>query len=324
MNYPYFWQTNSIISYLMIPFSYIFQGITYLRKIMANPSRIGHYVICVGNVTAGGTGKTQVIKWLGKYLNREGIDFVIVTKGYNSKLKKPTLVTSNHTACEVGDESLELLTIGKVIASPKIKDATDLISQTNAKIILVDDGFQNPNFIKDTSILVIDTMRGMGNGRIIPAGPMREHFVAGASRADILISVGNEINNTPEVIELIGQSGKPHFQAMIKADINIDTSKKYIAFCGIGNPEKFYNSLDLKGLNVIERISFPDHYTYSNADLDKLNKLADNINAHLITTRKDYVKIPSTMRVKVFDVGLDFGKNEHEVQAILKREFPLP
>lgn len=323
MNYPYFWQTNSILSYLMIPFSWIFKLLTYIRYKKAKPLRVGNYVICVGNVTAGGTGKTQLIKWLANYLSAQEVDFVIITKGYNSKLNEATFVTSNHNAEEVGDESLELLKVGKVIASPSIIKANTLIDQTNAKVILVDDGLQNPNFIKDMSILLVDPMRGNGNGRIIPAGPMREEFSNGAARADIIISVGDDTNMNPKLKQLIEQSEKPYIKAAIKPSSVIDHNKKYIAFCGIGNPDKFFTSLNDEGLNVIEKISFADHHNYSNKDLGHLHQLADENNAELITTRKDYVKLPEHKNINVLDVELDFGKDTAILQQMLQKNLQI-
>lgn len=324
MNYPYFWQTNSILSYLMIPLSWVFRCLTCLRKYMAKPVRLGQHVICVGNVTAGGTGKTQIIKWLATYLKQQQIDFVMITKGYNSNLKKATIVTDQHTASDVGDESLELSKIGTVIASPKIQDAMLLISKSNAKVILVDDGLQNPNFIKDTSILAIDPLRGIGNGRIIPAGPMREPFESGADKVDIIMSVGNNTPPNSKLTKLIQQSNKPYFEAHIKADENIDHNKKYIAFCGIGNPEKFYNSFDQNSFNIIEKISFPDHHIYKESDLNKLYILAKQNNAELITTRKDYVKLPGHQKINVLDVKLDFAKDEAKMQSLIKEILSNP
>lgn len=326
MHYPYFWQTNSIISYLLIPFSWIFKALSYLRQKVFKPKRIGDYIICVGNVTVGGTGKTQIIRWLAHYLNDRKIDFVIVTKGYNSNLKEAVLVTKHHKANEVGDESLELLKVGRVIAAPNIVDAKELIKRSKARIVLVDDGFQNPHFIKDISILAVDPLRGIGNGRLLPAGPLREDFNQGIARADLIISVGacraNNSINSLSMKQYIEQSQKPYFCASIKPSINtnIDYSQKYIAFCAIGNPQKFFLSLDNEKINIIEKISFPDHHHYSDSDLNKLKDLAMQNNAKLITTRKDFVKLPDDIDVNIFDTQLDFGKDEAQLHEILRNK----
>lgn len=321
--YPYFWQKNSVISLLLIPFSWIFSLISKIRNNNAIAKRIGKYVICVGNATVGGTGKTQLIKWLAKYLHDRNLSYVIITKAYGSNLKDAVLVNKSNSAMEVGDESLELLTSGTVIAAKNILYAKKIIQQFTPDIVLVDDGLQNPYFIKDLSFLTIDSSRAIGNGRLIPAGPLREKFEQSLAKTSIIINVGKDFLKSYRLMQKITDSGKPFYKANIVAISPMpNLERKYVAFCGIGNPNKFFGLLDSLKFDIVEQISYPDHHNYTKSDLEYLNNLAKKYDAKLVTTRKDFVKLAYDKNIEIVDVTLDFGDYDSKMRQLLDEKIP--
>ncbi|MFP3017785.1 MAG: tetraacyldisaccharide 4'-kinase [Candidatus Tisiphia sp.] len=287
--YPKFWHTKTIISYLLLPLSWLYLFFSYLRKIIARPIIFPCKVICVGNISIGGTGKTQIVIFLAKVLKAINIDFIIITKGYGSKLQTALLVEPHHTVLDVGDEAVMLLKYGKVIASKKIQYILPFIKRIKPKVIIVDDAMQNPNFYKDIVILSVDADRLFGNELLIPAGPLREYPKQAIEKADIVILVGSS-----NVAPFFLHKELPFFQAQIVPTIDIDKTKRYFVFSGIGNPERFFSTLENYGLQLVGNKIFPDHHQYSEEDLDYLKEQSEKSNSLLITTRKDYVKICDT------------------------------
>lgn len=336
--YPKFWHTKNIIAYLLLPLSWLYLFASYLRKIIARPIIFPCKVICVGNISIGGTGKTQIVIFLAKMLKAINIDFIIITKGYGSKLQTALLVEPHHTVLDVGDEAVMLLKYGQVIASKKIQYILPFIQRIKPKVIIVDDAMQNPNFYKDIVILSVDADRLFGNELLIPAGPLREYPKQAIEKTDIVILVGSSnrllaefaaveefIGDTerktaayssvredlstgstyklPTEVELCKKSNVapfllhkelPFFQAQIVPAIDIDKTKRYFAFSGIGNPERFFSTLENHGLQLVGNKIFPDHHQYREEDLDYLKEQSEKSNSLLITTRKDYVKICDT------------------------------
>ncbi|MFU7502246.1 MAG: tetraacyldisaccharide 4'-kinase [Candidatus Tisiphia sp.] len=287
--YPKFWYTKNIIAYLLLPLSWLYLFASYLRKIIARPIIFPCKVICVGNISIGGTGKTQIVIFLAKMLKAINIDFIIITKGYGSKLQTALLVEPHHTALDVGDEAVMLLKYGKVIASKKIQYILPFIQRIKPKVIIVDDAMQNPNFYKDIVILSVDADRLFGNELLIPAGPLREYPKQAIEKTDIVILVGSS-----NVAPFFLHKELPFFQAQIVPTIDIDKTKRYFAFSGIGNPERFFSTLENYGLQLVGNKIFPDHHQYREEDLDYLKEQSEKSNSLLITTRKDYVKICDT------------------------------
>lgn len=317
LKYPQFWQKDSILCFLLTPFAWLFTFISFCRESIIRPVKIGKLVVCVGNASVGGTGKTQMIKWLAKYLTHQGISFVIISKGYGSTAKEPLIVSTHHQASEVGDEAVELAEFGEVIVAKKILQAQHLIDKINPKIILVDDGLQNPAFKKDISILTLDPIRGIGNGRTIPAGPMREPLEDALIRSDLVVTIGNEPIQDYSIIQKIQSSGLPYFKAENIMSSELNKTPRYMAFCGIGNPDKFFNYLLAQGYYVIEKATFPDHHKYTNQEINELIKRAKDINCQLITTKKDLVKIPKFYNITAVEVELSFTDKEDEFKELL-------
>lgn len=318
--YPKFWQKRIILSYVLWPLSKIYLFISYIRKSLSRTHTMPAPVICIGNITIGGAGKTQLVIWLAKLFTSYNINFVIITKGYGSNLTKPKLVSTHDRSCNVGDESLLLAKYGQVIAAKKTFDAKNLIQSLNVNVIIVDDGLQNPSFKKDFSVCVIDGMRGFGNEFLIPAGPLRQ-FPNRKSMHEIntCVIIGK---STIKLNQQINALNRPIFYATTESSNKLDKTKKYFAFCGIGNPKKFYNTLIENELNVISYKSFPDHHNYSDDDCLYLSTQAANLNAALITTSKDYVKLYDILpSVICFNTELKIQNSESLKQLIYEKIF---
>jgi tetraacyldisaccharide 4'-kinase len=318
MRYPKFWNNKNWLATILIPFSWIYLLLAVFRNFLSSPVRLSATVICVGNMSVGGTGKTQLVIWLAGLLKKQGVSFVIISKGYGSNLKTPTLVSDANTALEVGDEAILLSQHGPVIASPKILEAIPLLKTMDLDVIIVDDGMQNPSFIKDFIILTIDSLRGEGNGLIIPAGPLRENVNFAFNKADMILMLGNKDCVTKTLLTNIKNSQKPFYYGQIQPINKIDKSKKYIAFTGIGNPDKFFSLLKELQMKVIDQISYPDHYNYQDLDITKLKEQAKNQDATLITTAKDYVKIQDK-DIQCLKIKLNFEK-ESEIIGLINEK----
>lgn len=285
--YPKFWQSKNLYAYLLWPFSLLYCFAGYLRRVIARPIKIPCKVICVGNISVGGTGKTQIVIMLAQLFSKMNINFIIITKGYGSNLKSALLVEDYHTALDVGDESVLLSKYGKVIATKKIQEILPFVEAIKPQVIIVDDAMQNPNFYKDFVVMSVDDDRMFGNGFLIPAGPLRQYPNLAAKNIDTTILVGAA--NVSKNLASFNQ--KNLFYAQIVPSISLDKTKNYFAFSGIGNPGRFFDTLKNYGLKLSGTKIYPDHHKYSEEELEFLKEEAGKHNATLITTRKDYIKI---------------------------------
>lgn len=319
LTYPSFWSKKNIVSWLLIAFSWIYQLLGSLRKLLVKPVKLPCFVICIGNISVGGTGKTQLVAWLAKNLRKKNCNFLIVTKGYNSNLRGAKLVEPLDLPSDVGDESKMLSEYGQVLAAKSIKYALPIINDLKPDVVIFDDGMQNPGFFKDLTIVVLDTIRNIGNGRIFPAGPLRESVQSAINRSDIVIMIGNELCPNFSLLQTITSSNKPFFKSKIQLVGNIDTSKNYYAFTAIGDPDRFFRLLNENGINVLATKAFPDHHNYSIEEITALVKEADKQTLFLLTTKKDYVKISDHTKMLCAEVTLTFDKEEELFQLIYEK-----
>ena len=288
MKTPSFWNDNTLISKLLTPVSKLYGFITKYRIDNGTPYKSKAKVICVGNITAGGVGKTPISIALAKqYLNQNKKVFFL-TRGYKGKLKNIVVDLNRHTPKETGDEARLLAQTAPTIISPDRKKGAILAERLGAEIIILDDGFQNPTLHKDEAYLVFDGKIGIGNGKIIPSGPLRETLSNGLKRATAVIIMGEDETNLKKQISLPCYKG-----TIIPQKITLPTNKVY-AFAGIGHPQKFYNTLKASGYEVIKTKDFEDHHSYTNEEISTLKREAKSENLTLITTEKDYVKIRNT------------------------------
>ncbi len=304
MRAPDFWKARGFISTLLLPASLLYAFAGHLRRIFTKPVKVSAPVICIGNLSAGGTGKTPITLSIGKMLSEAGHTPHIITRGYGGNQRGPLQVRpDHHQATEVGDEPLMLAqSLPTWVSRDRAQGAKAAIN-AGADILLLDDGFQNPTLIKDLSLIVVDGTLGFANGRIIPAGPLRESVQVGIKRADAIILMGNPSDNIcPELSTFLeGITVLPaHVEPKVLNEQISVTNKSIFAFAAIGYPQKFYTTLEQFGAKLVGTRDFPDHHAYSRSDLLDVIKSATAAGAELIyTTEKDYTKIPDDLRDKI-------------------------
>lgn len=289
MKTPWWFMHKTPLAFILLPVSFIYYFISrivyWFRGLGAYKSRRG--VICVGNILAGGVGKTPIVRAIATYL-----DAPVVMRGY-----KKTDKTGN-----IGDEAAMLSRAGLIVHTGDRKSNVILLDKQKRETtpIVMDDGFQNPKIKKDISILVFDEGLGYGNGFLLPSGPLREPKKH-AARADAIIIIKSKKPrknfNVP--------AGVPVFYAKTQTVSPYDEDERIVAFAGIGYPKKFFRCLN----NVVATRTFGDHYQYTDDDIKNLIALADKKKAKLVTTEKDWVRLPEDVRDKIkyarLDVNLD-------------------
>ena len=291
---------------LLTPLAMLYAGVTERRIAKTQPLRLSIPVICVGNLTAGGTGKSPVAAGLRDMLKARypGTRIATLSRGYGGALKGPLKVdVSTHTASDVGDEPLMLACSGEAWIGAYRAAAGQAMEADGVDLIIMDDGHQNPSLHKDVSLIVVDSEAGFGNGYVIPKGPLREPVAAGLARADAVIVTGP--GDIPE--ELSG-TALPVIRATIQPTAPLQ-KQAYVAFAGIGRPEKFFDTLEACGSKPLDAVPFPDHHTYSDSDVRYLNELAKQYDAQLITTEKDFVRLREDQRsgIVTLPIRAEFG-----------------
>ena len=305
MKAPGFWyQKRGIVSFALMPLALLYQLGANLRRYFAKPYVSVTPVICIGNIVAGGAGKTPVALAIARLLKARGALPVFVTRGYGGTEHGPVRIDAlRHTAHEVGDEALLLARSAPVFIGRDRAKAINF-AESQGTHILLDDGLQNPNIKPNIAFLVIDGQAGLGNGCILPAGPLRESFDTALKRVTAIIVVG------PTLPDHIQNAGRPVITARLQPNLpeGFDRAKRYIAFAGIGRPEKFLASCAEEKLIIIGQKTFADHHMFSHADLDKLRQWAKSEQAQLLTTEKDWVRLPGDMQdiTATFPVRLIF------------------
>lgn len=298
---PKFWQSNNLYSRMLAPAAWGYERIgrwMYSRKC---PQKLSVPIVCVGNLVMGGAGKTPTVIALIDMLKSMGHTPHVLSRGYGAVIKKPILVDPNfHNYLQVGDEALLLAQKAPTWAGHSRLLSAQKAIKNGATVILMDDGLQNNTIHKDFSILVVDTLQGFGNGKVFPAGPLRESPKRGVRKADLILAVGD--GKLPNGIPFA-------MRAHIKADSLVEP-KAVIAFAGLGYPEKFNRTLLSYGYEVKKFITFPDHHPYTITELDRLVKLAKRSKLELITTAKDFLRIPEHFKkqVSVFPVHLEIDQ----------------
>lgn len=303
---PEFWQKqNTFLAKLLSPFGKMYGYVTEKRIRMAKPYQAKVPVICIGNLVMGGVGKTPLAISVAEFYKMNGRRPVFLTRGYGGGLSDILVDLDKHTAKDVGDEAMLLARVAPTIVDVNRGRGARSAEKIGADVIIMDDGFQNPKLVKDLSFAVFDGRYGFGNSKVFPAGPLREPLEDGLKRADAFIVVGKDKANVREWIE-------ERFSYLPFIAVHIEQSlekikglegKKVYAFAGIGYPEKFFDMLKEYGCDVLETQAFSDHYPYTDSDLNALFEAADKLEAVLVTTTKDSVRIPPRFlpRIHVVD-----------------------
>lgn len=276
------------------------------------PAHASIPVICIGNLTLGGTGKTPTALAVADIIASWGLKPAFLTRGYGGALKGPLVATNAHTPADIGDEACLLAARAPTVISPDRPAGAELAARLGADVIIMDDGFQNPTLYKDLSIVVVDGDVMFGNGYVFPAGPLREPPGRGLSRADTVVILKDPAATAPSLpAPFSGQLLTGH----ITAKPNPALSENLIAFAGIGRPDKFFATLRDLNANLIATHAFPDHHMYTEDQIETLLSEADRLDARLITTTKDAAKLiprhAARIAVLEIDVILD---TEHSLR----------
>jgi tetraacyldisaccharide 4'-kinase len=319
MRAPDFWNHNGFLPRLLTPLGALYAFGGRLKICLTTPQQAPIPVICIGNLVAGGAGKTPVALEIIKRLQGTGLEVHALTRGYGGKERGPLKVEiDRHDASDVGDEALLLARQTRTWVSRDRPAGARAAAADGADIIVMDDGFQNPSLNKDLSFVVIDSDFGLGNGRVMPAGPLREVARQGLERADAVVLLGNanpaletEIANIAVCpvlpAELIPGSAAQEF-----------AGTRVLAFAGIGRPDKFYATLRALSANVMETRNFPDHHPYSGEEIDQLLERAENLNALAVTTEKDAMRLSSNIRSRIAVLPVEVSwRDPDQIESLL-------
>ncbi len=296
MRPPEFWRTDNGLARLLEPLGQIVGAVTARRLARAVPIRIAAPVICVGNLTVGGTGKTPVAEAIAARLRQRGLTPAIVMRGYGGSLAGPVQVDARlHSVDDVGDEALlHTRTSAVWVARDRALGAQAAVAG-GADVVVLDDGHQNGGIAKDLSVVVIDGEAGFGNARVIPAGPLRESVAAGLARAHAAVVVGDDPRDLAKRLS----ERLPVLRARFVPAPHGLKGQRVVAFAGIGDPEKFFRTLSELGAQVVARHPFDDHYLFDRTDIQPILDEAYAVDAIPVTTAKDAMRLAADQRQQV-------------------------
>ena len=327
---PKFWGLSkpSFSARLLIPAAYIYSLVSSIQRTYVRPKKINIPVICIGNLTAGGAGKTPTAIAISKIIKQSGGHPHFLTRGYGGKEKGPLLVNrKEHSASNVGDEALLLARHAPTWIGRNRYTSAQAAVANGASILIMDDGFQNTSLKKDISLVVIDGGFGFGNECIIPAGPLREPIAQGLNRSNAILIIGTHKVN-------LNHSISAYNGLLLRAEM-IPSMESYklrekavIAFAGIGRPQKFFDTLESIGCEIIDRIPFPDHHRYSADEIMNLVENASKSGAIPVTTEKDWIRLPNESKQMITPVAVNLEWEnltdiEHMISELLKEHIDL-
>jgi tetraacyldisaccharide 4'-kinase len=317
MREPAFWhRPSSWKSHLLRPVGALY-GVVAARRLGRKGFDAGIPVFCVGNYHVGGAGKTPTVLALAEHLRAMGETPVVLSRGYGGRLRGPVMVDpARHVAADVGDEPLMMsLRVPVVVARDRV-DGVALAKSKTASVILMDDGFQNPALVKDCSLIVIDSERGIGNGLVFPAGPLRAPLSPQLALTDALVVIGDGEASKAIAADVVARGG-PVFSAQLEPDAASVTElrgKRVLAFAGIGDPARFFRTLGDSGVDVVRGQTFPDHHRFRQSEIEALLRDAKAGGLTLATTEKDFARLcgatdaPTFARdIAAFKVTLQFA-----------------
>ncbi len=295
---PAFWQEkNSIWKTFLTPLSCLYRATCFVNRQKTETYTSRLPVLCIGNVTVGGSGKTPVVQNLLQIITQQRLANkpCILSRGYGGT-KDVHLVSRDDTCMDVGDEPLLLSRTAPVVVAGNRAEGAGLIEEHGFDMIIMDDGFQNFTLAKTLSFLVVDGTAGFGNNALLPAGPLREPLDAALSRTQAAIIINDDTYNVRTYLP----PDMPIFEADIEPHFSGEKNRPYIAFCGIGQPDKFKITLSDLELDIKDFIPFPDHHAFTQQDVQSLIKSAQTTNTRLLTTEKDAGRLESFPEIRPF------------------------
>jgi tetraacyldisaccharide 4'-kinase len=317
MRAPGFWQNDGVLPALLAPAALCFAGGGWLRRRAVTPKSVAAPVICIGNLVVGGAGTTPVAIAVAERLIARGKTVHFLSRGYGGHAKGPVRVDPLlHTAADVGDEPLLLARIAPAWVSRDRAAGAAAAVAAGAAVIVMDDGFQNPGLEKDLSLLVADGGYGFGNGRVIPAGPLREPLAAGLARADAVALIGTDQRGVAEILP----PSLPLLRAALAPLAATLAGRRVFAFAGIARPEKFFATLQSMGCILAGQRVFPDHHPYAEAEVAALIEEAQHADAVPVTTEKDAVRLAPSLRagIETLPVAIRW-RDEAAVDRLMSR-----
>lgn len=288
----FWWQSPGWKARGLWPLSRIYGALAQKRLKTGQRHAVPVPVLCVGNFTVGGQGKTPTALALAQAAKAKGLIPGFLSRGYGGRVKKPTVVDPvKHRAGDVGDEPLLLAAHALTVVSRKrAQGAAELVAR-GANFIIMDDGFQSAQVHIDFALIVADSRRGLGNGKVLPAGPLRAPLVGQLPYASALLVVGGERGAEP-LVRRMARAGKPVYRASIASRPNAGLLQKpLLAWAGIADPAKFFRSLDEMGATIASTRSFPDHHMLTDAEMADLLNDAARDSLQLATTAKDRARL---------------------------------
>lgn len=294
MRAPEFWHddTGRLTPRLLAPLSAVFHAAARLRARATRPWRAPVPVICIGNLTVGGAGKTPTVLALAERLQAAGVRVGCLSRGYGGTLRGPVQVDpARHTAADVGDEPLLLAQAAPSWIARDRKDGARVAIAEGVDVLILDDGLQNPTLVHDIAIVVVDAGYGFGNGRLLPAGPLRQPIAEGLQRAAAVVLIGDDPHGVGAALD----AKVPVLRARLVPD---DAARQLqgqtvLAFAGIGRPAKFFATLTALGAEVVRKVEFADHHPYTPDEAMQLVEEAYRLGAVPVTTAKDFVRLPN-------------------------------
>ncbi len=295
---PYWWygKSGQVITAALEPIGALYSAAVRLRWAVTTPYRAKIPVICIGNFTAGGAGKTPTAIAVAHLLKALGAKPAFLSRGFGGRLKGPHLVVNDHdNAHDVGDEPLILAGHAPTYIAKDRVAGVRMIEKSDATIIIMDDGFQNPTVEKDLSLVVVDGKTGIGNGHVIPCGPLRAPLSFQLDRANAVLIIGAGLTEGVLTQALTSRSDLAVLKGNITPIGETDWLRgtRIIAFAGIARPEKFFTTLETLGAHFQDKIIYPDHHPFSEQDARHLLTLTTRTGAQLVTTEKDWLRLPT-------------------------------
>ncbi len=323
MREPAFWweAEPSLAARALSPIGHIW-GMVATRRLTRPGVKCPVPLICVGNFVAGGAGKTPVALALMELLLRRGETPAFLTRGYGGRSwRQPLRVElGHHSAADVGDEPLLLARLAPTFVCKDRRLGAEAAIAAGATALVMDDGLQNPSLAKDLSIAVVDAEVGLGNRLCVPAGPMRASFGEQIVRVDAIVLLGKDGLGSDVAVEARAR-GKSIMRARLNPDPAVAErlrGQRVLAFAGIGRPKKFFETLAQLGANIIATREFHDHHSFSRIDIDGLRKAARSADATLVTTEKDWVRLPDHRGVEALPVRLEFENQDATLEIVDK------